>query len=99
MKLSNYAFIMIGAGYQPAQISKLKSDLFSTTVICVENIDMACEEAKKLLTENVQLIELCGAFKGDMVDSIIAAVDGKIPVGNMTMRDNERDKFLTFLDS
>ncbi|MCV6546581.1 MAG: DUF6506 family protein [Cohaesibacter sp.] len=97
MKLSQYAFIMIGEGYSPAQITTLTSDHFSTTLICVANIDMACDEARKLVAEGVQLIELCGAFKDQMIDAIIETVDGKIPVGNMGMRDDERAKLMTFL--
>ena len=99
MKLTKYAFLMIGDGYTPAQITTLDSGAFATTVICVENINMACEEAKKLLPQGIQLIELCGAFKGDMVDAVITAVEGKIPVGNMGMRDEERSKFMSFIKS
>lgn len=99
MKLSKYAFLMIGEGYNPAQSTTLDSGKFATTVICVEDINMACAEAKKLVDQEIQLIELCGAFKGDMIDAIISAVDGKIPVGNMGMRSEERDKFMTFVKS
>ena len=90
---------MIGAGYNPAQLSILESEAFSTTVICVEDIDMACNEAKKLVSQGVQLIELCGAFKEGMVDAVIDAVGGKIPVGNMSMRDGERAKLMELLQS
>lgn len=99
MKLTKYAFLMIGEGYNPAQTSTLDSGAFSTTTICVEDIDMACEEAKKLVPQGIQLIELCGAFKGEMVDAVIGAVEGKIPVGNMSMRDEERSKFMEFVKS
>lgn len=99
MKLTKYAFMMIGEGYNPAQVATLDSGLFSTTVICIEDINMACEEAKKLVSQDIQLIELCGAFKGDMVDAVIDAVEGKIPVGNMGMRDEERAKFMSFIKS
>ncbi|WCE29324.1 DUF6506 family protein [Vibrio sp. SCSIO 43137] len=99
MKLTKYAFLMIGEGYKPAQLSTLDSGAFSTTIICVENIDMACEEAKKLIEQGIELIELCGAFKGEMIDDVINAVEGKIPVGNMGMREVERDKFMKFIRS
>jgi len=99
MTLTKYAFLMIGEGYNPAQVSTLDSGEFSTTVICVDNIDMACEEAEKLIGQGIELIELCGAFKGEMVDEVISAVEGKIPVGNMGMREAERDKFMAFIKS
>lgn len=97
MKLTKYAFLMIGEGYTPAQQATLNSSSFSTTIICVENIEMACNEAKRLIDKDIQLIELCGAFKGSMIDDIINAVNGKIPVGNMGMKDEERNKFMTFI--
>lgn len=99
MKLTNYAFLMIGEGYTPAQTATLDSGSFRTTVICVEDIKMACEEAAKLLSQDIQLIELCGAFKGEMVDAVIKVVDGQIPVGNMGMQDEERAKFMNFIKS
>lgn len=94
MALRNYVFMMIGKGYRPPQVATLQSEFFRTTVICVEDIDMACEEAAKLKGGDTQLIELCGAFKGEMVDKIIDAVDGTIGVGNMSMRDSERAKLM-----
>lgn len=88
---------MIDPSYTTEQKAELKADGFLTTVYCVQDIDMACESAKKLAAIDVNLIELCGAFKDDMVSRIIEAVDGKVPVGNMTMRPEERDKFVSFL--
>lgn len=97
MKFSNYGFIIIDPSYTEEQKAELKANGFTTTVYCVQDIDMACISAKKLAEKQVHLIELCGAFREEMVTKIIEAVDGKIPVGNMGMRDEERQKFMTFL--
>ncbi len=97
MKFANYGFIMIDPAYTVEQSAELKADGFVTTVYCVQDIEMACGSAKKLAEKGVHLIELCGAFKEDMVTQIIEAVDGQVPVGNMGMRPEERDKFLAFL--
>lgn len=97
MKFSNYGFIMIDPSYTQEQQASLKAGDFTTTVYCVQDIAMACESARKLAAIGVHLIELCGAFKEDMVSQVIEAVKGKVPVGNMTMRAEERDKFMAFL--
>ncbi len=97
MKFANYGFIMIDPAYTSEQMAELKAEGFITTVYCVQDIEMACLSAKKLAEKRVHLIELCGAFKDDMVTRIIEAVEGKIPVGNMGMRPEEREKFMAFL--
>lgn len=99
MKFSNYGFIMIDPSYTEEQSTELKANGFTTTIFCVQDIDMACESAKKLAAKEVQLIELCGAFKDDMVTKVIESVEGKVPVGNMTMRNEEREKFMAILKS
>lgn len=96
MKLSNYAFIMIDGSYTEEQKTTLSSDIFSTTVCCVQDIEMACESAKKLVADGIQLIEVCGAFKGDMPDQVIKAIDGKVPVGHIEYSEEERKKLVAF---
>ncbi len=96
MKLSNYGFIMIDPSYKKEEKAVLNSDIFKTTVYCVKDIDVACKSAKRLVADGVQLIELCGAFKGDMPEQIIKAVDGKIPVGCMAYSEKEREKLMAF---
>ncbi len=97
MKFSNYGFIMLDPSYTKEQKAELKTDDFLTTVYCVGSIEMACESAKKLAEIDVNLIELCGAFKDEMVTKVIESIEGKVPVGNMGMRPEERKKFVQFL--
>ena len=43
---------------------------------------MACEAAKELLDKGVYFIELCSWFDEEKTRAVIAAVDGKLPVGS-----------------
>ncbi len=96
MKLSNYGFIMIDPSYTKEEKTSLSSDVFKTTVCCVQDIEMACESAKILVSEGVQLIELCGAFKKGMPEQVIEAIEGKVPVGHMEYTEEERKKLTEF---
>ncbi len=99
MKLSNYGFIMIDPSYTKEEKASLSSDVFKTTICCVQDIKMACESAKTLVNEGVQLIELCGAFKTGMPEQVIEAIEGKVPVGHMAYSEEERKKLVAFLNS
>lgn len=59
---------------------------------------MACQAAKRLVTEGIQLIERYGAFKGDVPAQVVAAIEGKVPVGNMMYNDVERQKLVDFFN-
>lgn len=47
----------------------------------IPGVDGAADAARSLLDEGVQLIELCGAFEARGLAAVVAAVDGKVPVG------------------
>ncbi len=98
MKLSNYGFIMIDPSYKKEEKTSLSSDVFKTTVCCVQDIEMACKSAKTLVSEGVQLIELCGAFKKGMPEQVIEAIGGQVPVGHMAYSEEERKKLTDFLN-
>jgi hypothetical protein len=51
------------------------------TCVGVQRVENAPDAARKLLTEGVELIELCGGFGGAGLALVIAAVEGRIPVG------------------
>ncbi|MBS9780246.1 MAG: hypothetical protein KGV51_06430 [Moraxellaceae bacterium] len=96
MKLSNYGFIMIDGSYTEEQKTTLSSDAFSTTICCVQDIEMACKSAKQLVADGIQIIELCGAFQGDMPAQVIEAIDGQVPVGHMEYSEAENVKLQAF---
>jgi Family of unknown function (DUF6506) len=53
------------------------------TLVCigVPSVADAPDAARALLVEGVQLIELCGAFGGAGLAEVVAAVEGRVPVG------------------
>jgi predicted polyphosphate/ATP-dependent NAD kinase len=53
------------------------------TMICVgvTSIADAPSLARQLVDDGVELIELCGGFGGAGLAAVIAAVDGRVPVG------------------
>jgi len=53
------------------------------SLICigVRKVEDAPAIARELLDEGVELIELCGGFGGSGLGSVIAAIEGRIPVG------------------
>jgi hypothetical protein len=59
----------------------LGSQACEMVCIGISNVADAPETARKLLAQGVELIELCGAFGGQGLGEVIAAVHGKVPVG------------------
>jgi hypothetical protein len=59
-----------------------RTDIIGALVcVGVPRASDAPDVARQLLAEGVELIELCGGFGGAGLASVIAAVDGRIPVG------------------
>jgi hypothetical protein len=52
-------------------------------LVCVgvRNVADAPHVARQLVADGVELIELCGAFGGAGLASVIAAVAGRVPIG------------------
>ena len=97
MKLTNYAFIVIGPGLTPeANTVVTSSPFFKATVVGVETIDRACDSAKELVKSAVQMIELCGGFDEEAVQRVIDAIDGQVPVGAAAYSDAEQAKANVF---
>lgn len=53
------------------------------TLICVgvRDISEAPEAARRLVSEGVELIELCGGFGGAGLGAVVSAVGEQVPVG------------------
>lgn len=51
------------------------------TCVGVPRVDDAAAEARKLVSQGVKLIELCGAFGGAGLASVTSAVGPDLPVG------------------
>ena len=54
-------------------------------LIClgIPTVEDAAIAAQQLVNEGVELIELCGAFGGPGLATVLRTVDGKIPVGSV----------------
>ena len=77
-----YAFIIMD-NFNPKQDrAYIHND--NAQIIGVSNIDEACNVAKGLLKDNIDCIELCGAFGSDGAKKIIDATNNSIPIGYVT---------------
>lgn len=81
-ELMNYGVIIQMAGVDESCRFDLKSPDCNTTAYFVKDMDQAKDAAKAMVGEGIHFIELCGWFKDEQTREIIAAVDGKIPVGS-----------------
>jgi hypothetical protein len=64
-----------------ADASSRVDTLGMMTCVGLTDISAAPAAARQLLAEGVELIELCGAFGAAGLAAVIAAVDGRVPVG------------------
>lgn len=98
MQLRNYGFIVKAPQYLPSKhTAVLESPVFRTIVVGVDSLDAACEAAKALVAEGVQLIELCGGFDEQESRAVIAAIQGAVPVGCIAYFPEEAHKLEQFL--
>ena len=51
------------------------------TTIGVPSLEAACEEARKLAAEGIELIEVCGAFGPEGAAAVAQAAGDKVAVG------------------
>jgi len=82
MALRRFGFIVKGAGYDPAKHTvTLASAEITTVMVGVATPEQALPVARAMVADGVQLLELCGGFGPIWTAQVIAAIDGKIPVG------------------
>lgn len=80
--IQTYGIIIMVEGFEPTSHRlELKSDELNTTVVGVNDMDQACEQAKKFADLGIDFIELCSAFDEEKANAIVDAVEGRIPVG------------------
>ncbi len=53
-------------------------------IVGVDDLQEACAVAKKLRSEGVDCIELCGAFGPDGARAVMDATEHKLPIGYVT---------------
>jgi predicted polyphosphate/ATP-dependent NAD kinase len=82
MALTKFGFVVVGASLSPAQHRvTMRSDAFEMIAIGVASPAEGPAVARALVEEGVQLIELCGGFGAAWTAQVLAAVEGKVPVG------------------
>jgi predicted polyphosphate/ATP-dependent NAD kinase len=64
----------------PAETPR-RDTLGSMLCIGVQRVDDVPDMARQLIDEGVELIELCGGFGGAGLGTVVAAVEGRVPVG------------------
>jgi hypothetical protein len=100
MKLSKYGYIVRGDGYSPENhYSSLKSHSFTTNIIGVSSLEEAFLAADYLISNGVELIELCGGFDNEDYQRVIDHIDCSIPVGCAQFSESEQKKLDSFLSS
>ncbi len=100
MKLSRYAFIVKGQGYEPFEHrADLKSDFFQTRVVGVSDTSSACSVAEALVHDGIELIELCGGFTLEETEKIREYIKRAVPVGVIQYDDQEGKALISRFDS
>lgn len=79
--LSHYGIIVVDAGLSETVKADKKDPACNAYARFIKDVDGACEAAKELVEEGVAFIELCSWFDKEKTDAVIAAIDGKVPVG------------------
>lgn len=77
MALSKFGFIVTGDNFEQYQ----GTESFQMKVVGVAKPEQGIEEARKMVKEGIQLIELCGGFSPVWAGKIIEAIEYAVPVG------------------
>lgn len=80
-RVDSYAFIAKGPGLNPVRDSAVfKTRDFRMQVVGVESVETAIEAATQLVSDGVQLIDLCSSFDSDQANRIRTAISHSVPV-------------------
>lgn len=79
MALTKFGFIVTGDDFVQYQ----GTDKFSMKVVGVSDASQGIAVANEMITEGIQLIELCGGFGPVWSGKIIEAIDHAVPVGSV----------------
>lgn len=82
MALSRFGFIVTGAGLDPAKHRLvMSSGAFEMIAVGVAKPEQGIAVAVALVSEGVQLLELCGGFGPLWTARVIEAINHSVPVG------------------
>jgi hypothetical protein len=88
-----YGFILQDEGYAVPKTQLMECPGLEMKIVGVSTFPEACQQAKVLVAEGIDFIELCGAFEEEHCQEVIDAIDGKVPVGFVTYFAAEAEKF------
>ncbi|MEG0829402.1 MAG: DUF6506 family protein [Anaerovoracaceae bacterium] len=80
--LKEYGIIIAMDGVQTTQIREILNKECNTYVHFIKDLEGAKTAAKNLLNQGVYFIELCSWFDKEKTQSLIHAVEGKLPIGS-----------------
>ena len=60
---------------------ELTSEEYNTYIAIVAKEEMAADEAKKMVADGINFIELCGYFDSEKAEKVANAIEYKVPVG------------------
>ncbi len=84
MALTKFGFIVTGAELDPQQHRvSMRSPAFEMIAVGVSHVDQALDVARGLVSDGVQLLELCGGFGPIHTARVIDAIDNAVPVGSV----------------
>ncbi|MFH8368260.1 DUF6506 family protein [Streptomyces sp. NPDC018031] len=82
MALTHWGFIYTADGSAAGgDVSIVDTGMCRSVFVGVEKPEESIEAARRLVSEGVQLIELCGGFGPVWAGRVIEAIDGAVPVG------------------
>ena len=100
MKFNNFAYIFLGPFLDPTQHrSEIKTKELTFTAIGIDfnHKALVIDVAKQLITEGVQMLELCGGFGPIWIAKISDAINHSIPVGSVAYGPEARKPLLDLL--
>lgn len=84
MALRRFGFIVCGSGLDAAKHhAELRSESFLMRVVGITSLGDGPAVAKRMVADGVELIELCGGFGPAGTAAVIAAIEGRVPVGSV----------------
>lgn len=88
MGLTKFGFIVTGDNFEQVQ----GTESFYMKVVGVTDPKEGIEAARKMVSEGIQLIELCGGFSPVWAGKIIEAIEYAVPVGVVAYGPESIDK-------
>lgn len=75
-----FAYLIMGSGYD-AEVDRAQIAGGKAQIIGVPTMDVACQVARDLAAEGIDVIETCGAFGEEGARTLAKVCDGKVVVG------------------